>query len=323
MAPTGQLRILTWHLHGSYLYYLAHAGCELVVPVKESRPIGYAGLPADRAWPANLHEVPSGEIRGQNFDCILFQHKQHYLADQYELLSAEQQRLPRVFLEHDPPREHPTDTRHIVDDPDVLLVHVSHFNDLMWNSGRTPTRVIEHGVIVPPVTYNGELPRGIVAVNGMPWRGRRVGKDLVERLRHIIPLDLVGMESEMVGGLGEVPPPALPAFLARYRFFFNPTRYTSLNLAVCEAMAIGMPVVALATTEMVTVIEHGVSGFVSTNVDELVDAMKLLIRRPDEARRIGAVGRTRTRVRFGIERFAQEWVDTFGLVTGATARRSA
>ncbi|MGH9158542.1 MAG: glycosyltransferase [Vicinamibacteraceae bacterium] len=318
-----QLRILTWHVHGSYLYYLAHTGCEIIVPVEPGRRSGYTGLPAGRAWPQNLREVPSTEVRRLSFDCILFQHKQHYLTDQYHLLSADQRRLPRIFLEHDPPREHPTDTRHVVDDPDVLLVHVSHFNDLMWDSGRTPTRVIEHGVTVPAVSYRGELPRGVIAVNGMPHRGRRVGRDLVDRLRRIVPLDLVGMESEAVGGLGEVPPPALPAFLARYRFFFNPTRYTSLNLAVCEAMAIGMPVVALATTEMVTVIEHGVSGFVSTNVDELVRAMELLIRWPDEARRIGAVALARARARFSIERFAREWVETFASVTGAAVRKSA
>ena len=32
-----------------------------------------------------------------------------------------------------------------------------------------------------------------------------------------------------LGGIGEVPNPALPNFLSHYRFFFNPIRYTSLE----------------------------------------------------------------------------------------------
>lgn len=28
------LRILTWHVHGSYLYYLSHAGHDLYLPVR-------------------------------------------------------------------------------------------------------------------------------------------------------------------------------------------------------------------------------------------------------------------------------------------------
>src|SRR5205085_11481807 len=121
----------------------------------------------------------------------------------------------------------------------------------------TPTRVIEHGVVVPEgVRYTGELERGIVVINGLNWRGRRLGSDIFERVRQDIPLDLVGMQSTEMGGLGEVQHKELPAFEGRYRFFFNPIRYTSLGLAVCEAMMIGMPIIGLATTEIATVIEN-------------------------------------------------------------------
>src|SRR5438270_5579557 len=92
---------------------------------------------------------------------------------------------------------------------------------------------------------------------------------------------------EVPGGLGEVAHKELPAFEARYRFFFNPIRYTSLGLAVCEAMMIGMPVIGLATTEMATVVENGISGYVDTNVSALVDHMTALLRNPVEARRLG------------------------------------
>jgi hypothetical protein len=315
------LRIFTWHVHGSYLFYLSHTRHEISVPVKPGSPAGYSGRAGTFPWPANLHEIPADEVRSSAFDCILFQSRQNYLQDQYEILSAEQRRLPRIYLEHDPPRDSPTDTRHPVDDPEVLLVHVTSFNDLMWDSGRTPTRVIEHGVVLAEnACYTGEIARGLVAVNNLGARGRRLGADIFERVRTEVPLDLVGMGSEELGGLGEVLPPRLPAFAARYRFFFNPIRYTSLGLAVCEAMMAGVPVIGLATTELATVIENGVSGFVDTNVNALVARMHDLLRDPAEARRLGEGARRRALERFNINRFARDWDAAFALVTGTRPR---
>ncbi len=311
------LRVLTWHVHGSYLYYLAHARQEFYLPVKAGHPEGYFGRTPSYPWPDNVREVPADEVASLELDCVLFQSRQNYLHDQHEILSAAQRRLPRIYLEHDPPREHPTDTRHPCDDPDVLLVHVTHFNDLMCDSGRTPTRVIEHGVTVPDgVAYTGELARGVVVVNNMHKRGRRLGLDVFERARRAVPLDLVGMGWEQVGGLGEVRHRDLPAFEARYRFFFNPIRYTSLGLAVCEAMMTGLPVVGLATTEMVDVVENGVSGFLSTDVAAVIGCMRDLLGRPGEARRLGEGARRGARERFGIERFARDWDETFAEVAG-------
>ena len=309
------MRILTWHVHGNYLYYLTQVPHEFYVPVKPGRPAGYGGRTGAFPWPDNLHEVPADDVRHLPLDVVLFQARQHYVDDQHTLLSPAQRRLPRIYLEHDPPREHPTDTRHLVDDPEVLLVHVTHFNALMWDSGRTPTRVIEHGVVVPrTVRYTGTLRRGVVVINNLRTRGRRLGADIFERVRGEVPLDLIGMDAASMGGLGEFPPPALPATIARYRFFFNPIRYTSLGLAVCEAMTIGMPIVGLATSEMVTVVENGVSGYLDTNVDRLVTRMRALLEDPSAARRLGAGARDSALERFGIERFVRDWEDVFAQV---------
>src|SRR5690606_14006925 len=128
----------------------------------------YAGRSGPFPWGLNVVEVDAGEVRNTNFDCILYQHRKNYLEDQHEILSAEQRRKPRIYLEHDPPREVPTDTPHIVDDPEVLLVHVTHFNRLMWDNNRTPSKVIEHAVLVPDsARYTGELDKGIVVINNI------------------------------------------------------------------------------------------------------------------------------------------------------------
>lgn len=318
------LRVLTWHIHGGYLYYLAQARLELYVPVKPGRPDCYVGLPkGGYPWPDNVHEVSAEQVPSMRFDCILFQTRRNYLQDQHELLSEAQRRLPRIYLEHDPPCEHPTNTQHLVDDPDVLLVHVTPFNDLMWDSRRTPTRVVEHGVTVPDhARYTGDLERGIVVVNNLQRRGRRLGADVFQRARGGVPLDLVGMGSDDLDGLGEVPHDLLPEFEARYRFFFNPIRYTSLGLAVCEAMMVGMPIIGLATTEMATAVENGVSGYVDTDLGRLVDRMHDLLANPLEARHLGEGARRRARERFDIRRFARDWEDTVRFVAGA-ARSAA
>lgn len=302
------MRILTWHIHGSYLYYLTQVPHTFYLPVKEGWPTGYGGRRGNFPWGDNVVDVPAAQVRDLAFDAILFQSRQNWETDQYEILSEAQRRLPRLYLEHDPPRDSPTDTRHPVDDPAVLLVHVTHFNDLMWDSNRTPTRVIEHGVLLPPgAVYRGDYERGLVVVNGLQQRGRRLGADLFARAREAVPLDLVGMQSEALGGLGEVPHDSLATFSARYRFFFNPIRYTSLGLSVCEAMLLGMPIIGLATTEMVTTIENGVSGYVDTNLDALIAHMQRLLHDPAEARQLGTGARRAAEARFGIGRFVADW----------------
>jgi glycosyltransferase involved in cell wall biosynthesis len=298
-----RLKILIWHIHGSYLDAITSIEHDWYLPVTPGR---YGG----RRWssPPWVHEVPAERVRDLELDLVIFQTPKNYLEDQYEILSPEQQRLPRIYLEHNTPRPHPVDTRHPVDDPSVLLVHVTHFNRLMWDNGDLPTMVIEHSVAIDPaVRYQGNLERGITVVNGMQRRPRIAGYDLFLRARELVPLDIAGMDSEEFGGLGDIPYRDLHRRMAGYRFLFSPMRYTSLPLAVIEAMTIGMPVVALATTEVPTVVENDRTGYVSCDFEELIERMRHLLAHPDEARRLGENARRVSEQRFGLDRFIRDW----------------
>lgn len=318
-SPTRRLRVLTWHVHGNYLWYLARTPHDFYLPVKPGRPHPYGGRAGSFPWPENLHEVAADEVRRTRFDCVLFQSRDAWRVDQHELLSPEQRRLPRIYLEHDPPLANPCAERHPVDDPDVLVVHVTPWNALMWDCGSTPTRVVEHGVFVPDhAQYTGELPRGITAINNLRSRARRMGADVFCAARERVPIDLVGMDAESLGGLGEVDPTRLADVQARYRFCFSPIRQTSLGLAILEAMMIGLPVVGLATGELASVIRTGESGVLDSSLATLVDAMRELIADPAEARRLGDGARRVARERFGIERFAADWD---ALLTDLAGRR--
>ncbi|MHB8865461.1 MAG: glycosyltransferase [Pirellulaceae bacterium] len=302
-----RLRILTWHIHGNYLWYLVRTGHDFYLPVKADGSPGYGGRGSTFPFGDRVHDVPAEEVSRLEFDCILFQHRDNFVRDQYELLSPAQQKIPRIYLEHDPPLDHPTQQTHWFGDPAGTLVHVTPFNALMWDSGPTPVRVIDHGVPSADVGYTGEIPRGLVVINNLGTRGRRLGPDVFEEARRHVPLDLVGMGSEALGGLGEIEPTKLAAFEARYRFLFNPIRYTSLGLAVCEAMMLGMPVVGLATTEMATAVDNGVTGFVDTSLERLIPRMQMLLDDPAEAMRLGNNARRYAEDRFSIARFVSDW----------------
>jgi len=298
-------------VHGAYLRALLAVEHEWVVPVTPGREPGYAGLPTDGPpWPPNVREVPAEEVRELDLDVVVFQHRRNWEVDQHAILNPEQRAGPRVHIEHDPPfTGSPTDSRHPVDDPEVLLVHVTHYNALMWDSGDVPTTVVEHGVPDRGPLWTGELERGIVVVNHLARRGRRLGADVFARARDGagLPLDLVGMGAEESGGLGEIKPQDLPAFQARYRFFFNPIRYTSLGLAVCEAMMLGMPPVVLATTEHGVTVRDGVNGFAGTDERALHEGMRALLADRALAARLGEAARATALERFGLERFAADW----------------
>lgn len=309
------LRVLTWHIHGSYLYYLTQTDCIFFLPYKDSTEEGYGGRTPSFPWGENVVNVPAENVKDLEFDVILFQSKKNYLEDQFLILTEEQRALPKIYLEHDPPREVPTDTKHVVDDPEALLVHVTHFNNLMWDNNRTPSTVIEHGVMVDPnIKYTGELEKGIVVINGIGRRGRRLGLDVFKHIRQTIPLDIVGMFSEEVGGLGEINNRELAAFSSKYRFFFNPIRYTSLGLSVCEAMMTGLPMIGLATTEMVVTVKNDYSGYVHTNVDYLVEKMRMLLDNPQKAMELSKGAQQTAVEKFNIERFKNDWLQTIKAV---------
>lgn len=317
---TRPLRVLTWHVHGSYLSYLARIPHELHLAVRPGRPEGYGGRSAGFEWPETVVEVPAEQVSEQEWDVVLTQSRRNLCEDLPALLGPDRlHEVAHVHLEHDPPPGWPNDARHPLADhaetygTDPLLVHCTPFNELMWDAAGLRTAVVEHGVTVSAgLTATGELARGVAVVNNLARRGRRLGADVFVALRQAAPVDLAGMASCDFGGaedgvLGDLPLAALHRTVATYRVFVNPIRYTSLGLAVCEAMMIGLPVVGLATTEMATAVQNGRTGYVDTRPQVLADHLRRLVADRAEAAELGAAARVLASERFGIERFARDW----------------
>ncbi len=306
-----KLNILVWQIHGSYLNTFVQAPHRFYLPTKPGKPEGYGGRGPTYLWSPDTVEVPAEEVRDLDLDLVVYQTTKNFFEDAQEILAPEQRALPAIYLEHNTPQGRVNEMVHPVDDPGVLLVHVTHFNDLFWDSRSTPTRVIDHAVMPTNGGYTGELEKGVSLVNDMPRRKRVVGGDVFVRAREEVPLDLFGFNSKEVGGFGDLPQADVHERMRAYRFYFNPIRYTSLPLSVLEAMELGLPVVALATTELVTVIKDGENGYIDTDVEYLIRRMHRLLADPEEARLIGEAGRRTVRERFGLERFVADWEAAF------------
>ena len=317
------MRILVWHVHGSWMTSFVHGRHEYLLP---TRPDGGGGR-SGRDWPASAVEVPH-DATGLDADAVVLQRPEE-LEQAARLLGRIPGRdLPAIYVEHNTPKGAVPDTRHpCADWPGVQLVHVTHFNALMWDSGAAPVTVVEHGVVDPGYRYTGELARAAVVVNEPARRWRTTGTDLLPVLARSAPLDVFGMALDrlddavgagVVCSVGDLRPDELHEQMARRRVYLHPVRWTSLGLSLIEAMHLGMPVVALACTAVVRAVPAA-AGVVSTSVDELGHALRTLINEPAMARQLGKSAREFALERYGLTRFLACWDDLLHQVTGREA----
>jgi glycosyltransferase involved in cell wall biosynthesis len=114
------------------------------------------------------------------------------------------------------------------------------------------------------------------------------------------------MGTEEIGGLGNLEQAMLHRELPRRRTYVHPNRWTSLGLSLVEAMHLGMPVVAVASTEVVDAVPPD-AGVVSTRVDTLVDAVRRFRADADLAEACGRAARRHALRAFGLTRFLDDW----------------
>lgn len=302
------MRILLWHVHGSWTTALVQGRHEYLLPLVPDRGPDGRGRAHTWDWPPSAVEVSRDEAREAGIDLVILQRPV-----ELERLAREwvgDRRVPTVYVEHNAPQGRIAEMRHpAADRDDLTVVHVTHFNDLFWDCGSTPTRVIEHGVVDPGYRYSGASPRAAVVINEARRRGRVTGTDLLERFAAFgVPIDLFGMDAGALGGREQVPQHRLHDEMAERRLYLHPIRWTSLGLSLIEAMHLGMPVVALATTEAPDAVPPA-AGVLSTRVDRLAEGARDLLADPERARVAGLAARAAALERFGLRRFLDDWDD--------------
>jgi glycosyltransferase involved in cell wall biosynthesis len=320
------VNVLVWHVHGSWTTAFVQGPHRYLLPTLPERGPWGGGRPAAWDWPASAVEVSPEELADADVDVVVLQRPEEIELAERWLGRRPGRDLPAVFLEHNAPRGGPAaSSRHpVADRDDLLFVHVTHFNDLMWDTGSTPTTVVEHGIVDPGLRYTGELAAAAVCVNEPVRRGRVTGTDLLPRFAAAVPLDVFGMGTDGLGAhlhcadvrtVGDLPQDRMHDEMARRRVYLHPLRWTSLGLSLLEAMHLGMPVVALATTEAPEAVPAD-AGVLSTRVDVLRDAVRELVHDPDRARSMGRAGRAAALQRFGLRRFLADWNQALEEVVG-------
>lgn len=309
------MRIMLWHVHGAWTTSFVSGAHTYLIPVTADRGEFGRGRARTYDWPASAIEVTPQELATAEVDLIVLQRPQEWRLAQAWLGRVPGKDIPAVYVEHNTPRGDVPDTRHpMADRDDVVLVHVTHFNDLFWAAGSTRRAVIEHGIPEPESSYTGELRRLGVVINEPVRRWRVAGTDLLPRFAELSEVDVYGIAAqELRGRMGarvlphEDPPQRLlHKELARRRAYVHPFRWTSLGLSLLEAMMMGMPVVALGTTEVFEAVPDD-AGIVSTQVDVLVDGARWLLEDPQAARHMGMRARAAAQRRYGLPRFLEDW----------------
>lgn len=309
----GARSVLAWHVHGSWLQSLVAGSHRYLVPVNEAKDPAGRGL-LGRDWP-NARETPVERLRDADIDLVVLQRP-----EEIDLVERWTGRRPgsdvaAVFVEHNAPRPSAADSVHpLAGRRDIPIVHVTDFNRLMWDNGAAPTRVIDHGIADPGPQFTGAVAAAATMINEPLRRWRTVGADLLPELGAHTPIDVWGMgTTELaerawpgVSGRGDVTGSRLHQEVARRRVYLHTARWTSLGLSLLEAMFLGMPVVAVATT-MAPLVVPAEAGVVSADVKTLASALECFVSDLPAACAAGKAARDFAMAHFSLDRFLADW----------------
>lgn len=318
------MRVLHWHVHGSYTTSFVAGDHEVVLPLVAGRGPDGRGRARTWDWPDRAREVEADRLVDEELDLVVLQRPHE--VDLVERWTGRRvgRDLPAVYLEHNAPTEHAVRSRHpVLEDArlaDVPVVHVTAFNAMAWDCGDHEVRVVEHGIHDPGHRYTGEDASLAVCVNEPVRRWRVAGADLVLDLAAEVPVDVYGMASDELGRIAEerglagldrsrchdLPQASLHEVMARHRVYLHPYRWTSLGLSLLEAMTLGMPVLALSTTAAPESVPPS-AGVLSNDPEVLRAAARRLLADPAEARALGDAARAHALERFSLSRFLADW----------------
>jgi glycosyltransferase involved in cell wall biosynthesis len=326
------VRILAWHVHGSWMTSFVQGPHDYLVPVLRDRGPDGLGRARTYPWPATVVEVAPQQLPYEPIDLVVLQ-RPHEIDRVTRWTGRRPGRdLPALYLEHNTPRGDVNDWRHPLAEQDrIPIVHVTDFNAAMWDNGRAPVRVIEHGVPDPGPLWTGERETLAVCVNEPVRRWRLAGMDLAARIAREVPIEAYGIGVQALAGripvglagvYEDLPQTELHRRMAGQRAYLHPFRWTSLGLSLIEAMMLGMPVLALAATAAADAVPPG-AGLVSADVDELARVARRLVADQELAEQMGRLGRRHALARFGLGRFLQDWDAAFASVGAGRSEETA
>jgi glycosyltransferase involved in cell wall biosynthesis len=250
------------------------------------------------------------------------------------LAAARLARVPRVLVTHHTPELPRRDnlvgrvwwrlgwtTR-----PEVIYTS----NSQRLEDGREPSHVIELGIDLERFAAgNAALPKDGPIVGNVarlaPQKGHRHLLEAAVRVPHgrfVIVGDGelrgalerrarelgIADRVEFLGARDDV-----PDLLASFDVFAFPSLFEGLCVAVIEAQAAGVPVVATRVGGIRDTVVHGETGLLvpSGDADALAAAIRRLLRDRDEAAQMAREARRRVRERFSVERMVERTLSLY------------
>ena len=321
------MRVLLWYAHGSYVNALVRGDHDYLVCATD--PFGGGPPVPTSPWPDSVTVASAEEVRANPPDVVVMQRLEEIDCCR-NLLGFEPGRdRPAIFCEHNVPKHDiPSAVHPLADRDNWLIVHVTGVNALLWDCGRTPTRVVGHGIPDPGARYVGDVDRAAFVVNEPVRRCRLVGTDLIPLVAPDVGVDVFGIDADLLLTArpeadlrfgGNLAQQELWDAVARDRVYLHLNRWTSLGLSLIEAMLMAMPVAVLAMTEAASLPPE--IGAVSSDPARLRRRVRELIDNPEEARRCGAFARDLALERFGLAAFLRGWDEAYEQAVEVFRRR--
>lgn len=170
--------------------------------------------------------------------------------------------------------------------------------------------------------WHGDKQQVITLAQSFKKRGEHLGYHIFDRATEGFNRKVFGTENEDLLGIngGRRTYSELKHDLKEARVFFYfgtiPAPYT---LSLIEAMMTGIPIVAVGPKlremqaypwqqyDIPSIINHGVNGYYSDNVDDLKGYIRLLMEDHEKAKRVGEAGRKTAIELFGKQERMAEW----------------
>jgi len=164
--------------------------------------------------------------------------------------------------------------------------------------------------------WNGKVERVITVAQSMKGRAQALHFDVFEKATRGFPRALYGTGNENAGKLsgGQLTYEELKrAYRDNRVFFYTGTHPAMYTMAFQEAFMTGIPVVSIGRMlagfdlEVGDFIENGVNGFVSDNLRQLYEYVKLLLQDYSLAERISGPARQKAIELFSKHKIKEEW----------------
>lgn len=266
-----------------------------------------------RSIPQNCILLSGREVHDQikrdlSFDLILCQNR----INQFQILwnIARQLSCPIIIAENNlsNPNINPARVEALANQPYNLSVFGSEFLANSWGFDIDDTDVaaIPYGIDTTVFDgWSGGDGKILTIVNQYPQNNEVTGFNVWGEVTSGFQVNPWGFSPNFSN-----PTQNLEHLLGLYRqasIFLNTSAWKACPKPLLEAMSVGCPVVTTATTTLTDIIEDGVNGFITNNLEEMKQKINQIMNDPDLSQRLGHKARETICKRFNIESFRTEW----------------